>query len=290
MTLAGKRTLITGANQGFGYAVAERFVKEKARVFLCARDAGRLQEAGLRLQQQALSGENVCWTRADVAVPEDVERMVREAMTAFGGLDALVCNAGIYGPKGRIEDVDWGEWLLALNINLCGAILCCRAVVPHFRAQRRGKIILMSGGGATKPMPFMSAYAASKAALVRFGETLAEEVKNSGVDVNIVAPGALNTRMLEEVLDAGPERVGRTFYEQSVKQKQSGGTSLEKGASLCAWLASEESDGVTGRLISAVWDRWQDLPRHREELATSDIYTLRRIVPEDRGKDWSQAE
>ena len=92
-------------------------------------------------------------------------------------------------------------------------------MLPHFRAQRYGKIILLSGGGATKPMPFLSAYAASKAALVRFGETLADEVRDAGIDVNAVAPGALNTRLLDEVLEAGPAAVGQAFYEQSLKQK-----------------------------------------------------------------------
>jgi 3-oxoacyl-[acyl-carrier protein] reductase len=217
-----------------------------------------------------------------------VATVVAGAIAAFGGLDVLVCNAGVYGPKGPIEDVDWDEWVRALNVNLCGAVLCCRAVLPHFRAERSGKIILLSGGGATRPLPFLSAYAASKAALVRFGETLAEEVKGAGIDVNAVAPGALNTRLLDEVLEAGPARVGQAFYEQSRAQKAKGGTPLETGAALCAFLASSESDGITGRLISAVWDPWPDLPARRDELSASDIYTLRRIVPEDRGKNWSR--
>jgi NAD(P)-dependent dehydrogenase (short-subunit alcohol dehydrogenase family) len=290
MNLQAVRALITGANQGFGYAVAQRFVAEGARVFLCARDAGRLERSAAELH----GGDAVRWMRADVAVPEDVDALVQRAVADFGGLDVLVCNAGVYGPKGRIEDVDWAEWVQALHVNLCGAILCCRAALPHLRARDKargyGKIILLSGGGATKPMPFLSAYAASKAALVRFGETLAGEVQDAGIDVNSVAPGALNTRLLDEVLAAGPDRVGHTFYEQSLKQQRGGGTSLEVGAALCAWLASSQSDGITGRLISAVWDPWKDLAAHREELAKSDIYTLRRIVPEERGKHWGQPQ
>jgi len=286
MRLDGVRALVTGANQGFGYAVAERFVAEGARVFLCARDGDRLEAAALRLQNHAQRESAVHWERADISVADDVTRVVERAAAAFGGLDALVCNAGIYGPKGQIDDVAWDEWVHAVNVNLCGSVFCCRAVLPYFRAHKRGKIILLSGGGATKPTPFLSAYAASKAALVRFGETLAEEVKSDGIDVNSVAPGALNTRLLEEVLQAGPERVGQAFYQQSVAQKESGGVPLQTGAALCAFLASSESDGITGRLISAVWDPWQGLDARREELAASDIYTLRRIVPEDRGKRW----
>jgi NAD(P)-dependent dehydrogenase (short-subunit alcohol dehydrogenase family) len=289
MTLQGVRAIVTGANQGFGYAVAERFLDEGGRVLLCARDAVRLKDAAARLQRRAQDRDAVRWEQADVSLPSDAERLVERAIAAFGGVDVLVCNAGIYGPKGPSESVDWDEWAHAINVNLCGAVLCCRAVLPHFRARKSGKIILLSGGGATKPLPFLSAYAASKAALVRFGETLAEEVRSAGIDVNAVAPGALNTRLLEEVLEAGPERVGQAFYEQSVAQKKKGGTPLEAGAALCAFLASSKSTGITGRLISAVWDPWRDLPAHLDELATSDIYTLRRIVPEDRGKDWSHA-
>jgi NAD(P)-dependent dehydrogenase (short-subunit alcohol dehydrogenase family) len=286
MTLQGVRAIITGANQGFGLAVASHFVSEGARVFLCARNEERLRDAAAAVGERARSGGAVHWTRADVTDAADVDRLTREALAALGGLDTLVCNAGVYGPKGAIEDVDWDEWVHALNVNLLGTILCCRGVLPHFRAQRYGKIILLSGGGATKPMPFLSAYAASKAAVVRFGETLAGEVREAGIDVNAVAPGALNTRLLDEVLAAGPSAVGQAFYEQSLKQKQTGGTPLETGARLCAFLASPESNGITGRLLSAVWDPWQELPGRRDELAASDIYTLRRIVPEERGKDW----
>lgn len=292
MKLQGVRAVITGASQGFGLAVAERYLRDGARVFLCARQEGPLRAAAEQLAASTGRGDAIKWTAADVASEADVNRLVREAVDAFGGIDTLVANAGIYGPKGAIQDVDWAEWVQALNINLCGTILCCRAVLPHLLANApnangaRGKIVLLSGGGATKPMPNLSAYAASKAALVRFGETLAEEVRDAGIDVNSVAPGALNTRLLQEVLEAGPEKVGAAFYEASLKQQASGGTPLDKGAALCAYLASSESDGVTGRLISAVWDPWDTLSSRLPELKKSDIYTLRRIVPEDRGQRW----
>ncbi len=135
-------------------------------------------------------------------------------------------------------------------------------------------------------MPFLSAYAASKAAVVRFTETLALE--EPGLDVNAVAPGAMNTRMLDELLQAGPAKVGQAAYEKSVKQKATGGTPLKVGADMVAWLASGQSNGITGRLLSAVWDPWKELPQRLEELRVSDVYTLRRIVPADRGKDWGE--
>jgi NAD(P)-dependent dehydrogenase (short-subunit alcohol dehydrogenase family) len=219
----------------------------------------------------------------DVSKADDAGRLVDRALGAFPRLDILVNNAGVYGPKGRIEEVDWQEWVRAMEINLLGSILMCRAVLPPFKAQRYGKIIQLSGGGATNPLPRISAYAASKAAVVRFAETLAEEVREDHIDVNSIAPGALNTRLLDEVLAAGPEKVGPDFHARSVKQKQTGGAPLEKGTELALFLGSSASDGVTGKLISALWDPWADFPRHLEDLRKTDVYTLRRIVPEDRG-------
>ncbi len=286
MKLRAVRALVTGGSQGFGYAVAQRFLQEGASVMVCARTAEQLHTAATTLRRDVPGGQ-LHWSQADVSTVADVVRITTEAESLFGGVDVLVCNAGVYGPKGRIEDIDWDAWLYALQVNLCGAIACCRAVLPAMRARRSGKIILLSGGGATKPMPYLSAYAASKAALVRFGETLAEEVKADGIDVNAIAPGALNTRLVDEILEAGPARVGQAFYEQSIKQKETGGTPFERGTDLCVFLASRDSDGITGRLLSAVWDPWQTLASHIRELDTSDIYTLRRIVPEDRAKDWS---
>jgi 3-oxoacyl-[acyl-carrier protein] reductase len=154
------------------------------------------------------------------------------------------------------------------------------------RRQRAGKIIVVSGGGATAPLPRISAYAASKAAAVRFAETLALEVADDGIDVNSVAPGALNTRLLDQVIEAGPDVVGADFFARMLREKERGGTPLEKGAELVRFLASSASDGISGRLISAVWDDWQHMPDVRDRIAESDVYTRRRIVPEDRG--WTE--
>lgn len=288
MKLAGRSAIITGANQGLGLEIAKKFVAEGANVMLCARSAAPLQEAQASLQKLAGDRCKVLAKTADVSSLDDMNALVAETLAAFGKIDALVANAGVYGTKGPIEEIDWDEWSQAIDINLKGTVLQCRAVLKHFKQNRYGKIIILSGGGATKPMPNLSAYAASKAGAVRFAETLAEEVKDFNIDVNTVAPGALNTRLLDEVLEAGPDKVGKAFYDQSLKQKNSGGTPLDVGASLCAFLAAAESDGITGRLISAVWDPWQKLPEYINDLNSSDIYTLRRIVPKDRAKEWGE--
>ncbi len=283
MKLKGLSAIITGGSQGLGFEIAKQFVHEGANIMLCARNAESLRAAQQELNNTA---SKVLVKTCDISKLDQVEDLVATTLDAFQKIDILVANAGVYGTKGPIDEIDWNEWSDAIDINLKGTVLPCRAVLPHFKKHRAGKIIILSGGGATKPMPYMSAYAASKAAVVRFAETLAEEVKDFNIDVNTVAPGALNTRLLDEILAAGPDKVGKAFYEQSLTQKNQGGTPLTVGADLCTFLASPASNGITGKLLSAVWDPWQQLPDYIAELKNSDIYTLRRIVPQDRGKDW----
>jgi 3-oxoacyl-[acyl-carrier protein] reductase len=286
--LLGRRCLVTGASQGLGLEVARAFVAQGAHVMICARSADQLERAAEELSALAAGSVAVAALPCDVSAPADVQRLTETTVEKLGGLDVVVANAGIYGPKGPVEEINWDEWRQAVEINLNGVVLTCRAVLPHLKRQRSGKIVVLSGGGATRPMPFFSAYAATKAAVVRFVETLALEVADHGIDCNSIAPGALNTRLLDEVLAAGPEKVGKAFYEASLKQKATGGDSPEQAAQLCVFLASADSDGITAKLLSAKWDPWGELPQRRGELAGSDLYTLRRIVPADRGKDWGR--
>jgi len=285
--LRGKVAIVTGASQGFGLAVARQFVVEGASVAICARDAILLEEVCLELAKATTQGEQkVVSFAVDVSKKDEVEDFVQQVVQDLGRVDILVNNAGVYGPMGEIETIDWNEWVQAIEINLFGSILMSRAVLPYLKGQRSGKIIQLSGGGATNPMPRLSAYAVSKAGIVRFVETLAEEVREFGIDVNAIAPGALNTRLLEEVLQAGPEKVGEGFYQKSLQQKESGGASLEIGVGLAVFLGSSASDGITGKLISGLWDNWSEWPQHLEELQQSDVYALRRITGRDRGMQW----
>ncbi|MGD0199102.1 MAG: SDR family oxidoreductase [Solirubrobacteraceae bacterium] len=283
--LAGRSALITGASRGLGFAIAAAYLDAGASVFLCARESAALEVAHESLSERCRDGQLVASLACDVADPEAVTELVATATERLPGLAVLVNNAGIYGPKGPIEAVEWSDWIRAIEINLLGSVLVARALIPQLRQIGWGKIIQLSGGGATGPLPGLSAYAASKAAVVRFAETLALELRGAQIDVNALAPGALNTRLLDEVLGAGPERVGADFYKRALAQREEGGTPLERGADLAVWLASGASDGITGKLISAVWDPWSELGERRAEL-DSDIYTLRRIIPADRGMSW----
>jgi len=287
MKLAGRSAIITGASLGLGAAIAEQFAAEGAALMLCARNMGELDAQRAKLAV-AYPHARVMAHRADVAKTEDVDSLFAAAASAFGKLDIVVNNAGVYGPMGSIEMVDWDEWVQTIAINLNGLVYCCRKAVEAFRRHRYGKIINLSGGGATNPLPGISAYAASKAAVVRFTETLALEVKELGIDVNAIAPGALATRLTDQLIAAGPDRVGASLHARMSKLAKEGGTPLSLGASLCVYLASSESDGLTGRLIAAQWDPWPFADEVKNDIDKSDIYTLRRIVPRDRGKPWEK--
>jgi NAD(P)-dependent dehydrogenase (short-subunit alcohol dehydrogenase family) len=286
MKLKNLNALITGGSQGLGKVIAEHFLREGANVAICARS-----EKDLALTREELAekfpSQKVLAKICDVSDEKQVNELVSFALRELGSIQSLVLNAGIYGPMGATESVSFDEWRRALDINLYGVLLPCRAIIPYFKQAGRGKIIVLSGGGATNPLPNISAYAASKAAVVRLAETLAEELKPFRVDVNAIAPGALATRLVDEVLAAGAEKVGAAFFEKNKQWKEKGATPPELGANLAVYLAGAESDGITGKLISAQWDPWEKLQEFKSDL-NSDIYTLRRIVPKDRWKNWGE--
>jgi NAD(P)-dependent dehydrogenase (short-subunit alcohol dehydrogenase family) len=284
MKLKGINALITGGSQGLGKAIAEQFLREGANVVLCARGEKELLATRSELAKQ-FPAQKVLARPCDVSNEQQVNDLIAFASRELGPLRALVLNAGIYGPMGPTESVSLEEWRRAMDINLYGVLLPCRAIIPLFKKAGRGKIVVLSGGGATNPLPNISAYAASKAAVVRLVETFAEELREFHVDINAIAPGALATRLVDEVLAAGPEKVGKAFFEKNQQWKKTGATPLELGAKLAVYLASAQSDGITGKLISAQWDPWEKLHEFKADL-NSDIYALRRIVPKDRGKTW----
>lgn len=284
--LENRCAVISGASVGLGFEIAKKYLEAGANVMICARDESLLRRAAQVLKTLAGAGQMLLALPADVSKLDDVTALIAGALREFGRLDVLVNNAGIVGPSGAIDEIDWEEWVRAIQINLLGSVLLSRAALPHFKRLGGGKIIQLSGGGATNPLPGLSAYAASKAAVIRFMETLAEETRGDRIDVNAIAPGALNTRMLDEFIAAGPDRIGQAFYERSVQQKRGGGVPLGKAADLAVFLGSALSDGITGKLISAVWDPWESLPNHLDDLNGTDVYALRRILPKDRGLKW----
>jgi len=283
--LAGRRAIVTGGNRGLGLEIARGFVAAGADIAIGARDEALLSTEVGRLANVRPDGR-VIGRKLDVASETDCHAFVEWAIAELGYIDVLVNNAAIHGPIGPLELVDWTNWVEAIEINLLGSVMMARAILGHMKSRRRGAIIQLSGGGATNPLPSITPYAAPRPAQVRFAETLALEVKDYGIDVNSIAPGALNTRLLDEVLAAGPEKVGKDYHDRALGWKKSGGVPLDKAADLAVFLASDAARGITGRLISAVWDKWDEWPEHLDELSGSDLYTLRRIAGRDRGQSW----
>jgi len=273
--LAGNISLVTGAGRGIGRAVALALAQAGSDVALLARTVAEVSETGSLVES---TGRKALALVADVACHQDVERAVTATLERFGHIDVLVNCAGRQAPIGPAWENDPADWAQTVAVNLQGTFHCIRAVAPHMVARRRGKIVNFSGGGATSPRPNFSAYAVSKAAVVRLTETLAEELRPYNVQVNAVAPGAVNTRMLEEVLAAG-SAAGREWAEAQAR-KSAGGTSPELAARLVVFLASDASDGLTGKLISAPHDPWQTwTAKELADLSSSPWFTLRRIDP-----------
>jgi NAD(P)-dependent dehydrogenase (short-subunit alcohol dehydrogenase family) len=265
--------LVTGASRGIGAAIADVFARAHARLVITGRSASALAEREAALR--ATGAEHVLAVTADVSQPEQVARLFARIHENFGPLDVLVANAGVQGPIGPLEEAAPEEFAEAVAVNLTGTWLCMRAAIADMKPKRRGKIITLSGGGATGPRERFTAYAASKAAVVRLTETAAVELRAWHIDVNALAPGAINTRMLDEVLAAG-ERAGDEL-DGARKRAAEGGASPERAAELVRFLASPSSDGITGKLLSAVWDAWQDAAFLDRLRGDPDFCTLRRI-------------
>jgi 3-oxoacyl-[acyl-carrier protein] reductase len=201
---------------------------------------------------------------------------VQEVESKLGQVDVLVNCAGVVGPIGPFETSDVRDWAKAVEINLLGSVYLARAVVPGMVARRQGKIILLSGGGAAYARPFFTSYSSSKAAVVRFAESLAQELEEANIQVNAVAPGPVKSHMWDQMRAAGASG-GPKLLEELKRMDETGGAPPERAAGLVAFLASERSSKLTGRLLSAVWDNWEQLENHIEKIRSSDAGTLRRI-------------
>lgn len=284
--LQGRIALLTGASRGLGLVVARHLARAGAALALVARDGAALE--AVRSQTEAEATGPGCVIRcypADLAEEAQVDEAVAAVLKDFGAVDVVVNNAGIQGPIGPLDRVDWAAWRRVLQVNLLAPARICQLLIPGMRQRGRGRIINLSGGGAVGPRPDFSAYATAKCGLVRLSETLAVELADSGITVNCVAPGAMNTRMLEELLAAGPDGARRE-YAEALERSRGGGVPPDLAAELIVWLASPAADGITGRLLSARWDDWARLPERLDQLRNSDIYTLRRIMPADRDMQW----
>lgn len=278
MILKDKTALITGGSRGIGRAIAEAFLREGAKVMIAARSSEELSRAKEELSNNFSAGGGgveICAT--DVSRPADVEDLVQKTLKTFGKVDILVNAAGIYGPIGLSTSVDFEKWKETFAVNVFGTFNLLQKVLPLMIKENKGKVINFSGGG-DGPLPRFSAYNSSKVAVVRLTETIAAEVKDYNVDMNAIAPGPVNTKLLHEALAAGEEATGKERYQVLLKQKETGGVPRELTAELCVFLASSVSDGLTGKFLSAQWDDWKSWTREDiKKISQSERFTLRRV-------------
>ncbi len=274
--LKDRVAIITGGGRGIGRAIALAYAREGARLFLAARTEAELAETAAICQKAGGAAKVVA---TDVSKWDQVQQLIDTAIQEDGQVDILVNSAGIYGPIGPTADIDISAWIGAAQVNLFGPFYLCRALIPHFIERQQGKIILLGGGGATAPLPNFSSYAATKAGVVRLADTLAEELKPFNVQVNVIAPGLVDSRLQDEVLAAG-SRAGALFDKiKQARETGAGAVSPEIAASLAVFLASEASGKLTGKLIAAPYDPWREWAGKADELNATPLYTLRRLDP-----------
>lgn len=272
MKLAGQVAIVTGASRGIGRAIAERCAAEGARVALVARGAGQLEEVAAGIREK---------DGAAVAIPADVtdraavEAMARQAEAELGPVDLLVNNAGTFYAIGPTWEVDPQTWWDDVTVNILGVFLCCRVVLPGMVRRKKGRIINLIGGGADAPLPYGSAYAVGKTAVMRFTETLAAETKEFGVYVFALRPGFVRTAMSEHQLTEEGRRwlpdTARRFAEEK-------NVPPSVPAELAVEIASGRFDALTGRYLRVKDYKGEDpdqVEAHIPEILEKDLRTLR---------------
>ncbi|MBZ5575065.1 MAG: SDR family oxidoreductase [Acidobacteriia bacterium] len=265
-----KSVLIAGAGRGIGKRLAMGFAQAGARVGLLARSQAEIDLAKLEIEQ---AGGNALRIRADVRDLEQMVAAVDRVRAVFGRLDVLVVAAGVQGPIGPLLTTKAKAWNESIEINLIGTANACRAALPVMIERRSGKIILLSGGGSAYSRPNFTAYAAAKTGVVRLAECLADEVRDHNVQVNCMAPGASYSHMTDEILRAGESKAGPKEIEDAERVRITGGMAAEKQIQLALFLASEESNHISGKLIH-VNDDWK---RFASQNMKPELYTLRRV-------------
>ena len=262
--------LVTGAGRGIGKRLAIGFALRGARVGLLARSKAELDLCHLEIEH---GGGAALRIRADVCDYEEVSAALERMRVQFGNpVQVLVCAAAILGPIGPFVETSPKSWHEIVDTNVIGVMNACRAVLPQMLERRSGKIIVIAGvGGVLPARPNFAVHSATKTAVVRFVESLAEEIAEHNVQVNCLSPGETYTHMTDQVLAAG-DRAGWREIDAARQVRMTGGVPAEKQIDLALFLASPQSNHVTGRMIH-VGDDWKKL---KEKSITPELYRLRR--------------
>ena len=272
--LDGRVVLITGGGRGIGRAIAQACAAEGARLSLTARTASELQVTA-QLIEERFCAEAITVV-ADVSRREQLEQAVSQSLDHYGRIDVLVNNAGNIGPVGRLWDNDPDDWARTISVHLMGVFYGCHAVLPLMLERGSGRIVNMTGVGG----PNTTAYDAAKTAIVNLTENLALELKDTPITVNAISPGSIHTRMWEETRDLALAIGDTATYLRGVQVTSGQGASIERAAELAVFLGSDDCGALSGRMIRAFADRFEEFPLKVNEIMASDAYQLRRVDPE----------
>ena len=271
--LDGKVALITGGGRGIGQAIARAYAAEGAKLALAARTDAELQETARGIRDQF--GSDVIAVLTDVTDRAQVDNAVARTIDHYGVIDTLVNNAGNSGQIGPLWTLDPDRWANTISIHILGTYYGCRAAIPHMLERGSGRIVNMSGVGG----PNDTSYDAAKIAIVNLTENLSVELTGAGITVNAISPGSIHTRMWEEVRDMAYEAGDMEMYEKGVQITSGGGASIERAAELAVMLGSDQCGNLSGRLIRANLDTFEDIPANVDAIMAADTYLLRRVNP-----------
>lgn len=278
--MQNKTILITGANRGLGLNLAIKFIKKKYIVILCSKNFKNFKKEIKKYND--IDESKIYFINSDVSKYEDIIKVKKYLKSKIKKLDILINNAARIGPIGEFHKNNNKDWIKTIETNLFGSINMIKISLPFLKKSKRGKIIQISGGGASGPFPNFSAYATSKVAIVRFIETISIELKKYNIDANCIAPGNLKTDLQKKVFEAGKSATGDEYYNKINKLLKRKKENFSKPIKLIEFLISDKSNGISGKLISAVWDNWKIFDKNKLKLMNQDVYTLRRIVGKER--------
>jgi 3-oxoacyl-[acyl-carrier protein] reductase len=239
LDLTGRVAIVTGAAQGIGLAISRRLAGAGARTVLADLNLARARDAAADL---AATGAAASAADCDVADPASVQRLVETVLASHGQIDILVNNAGIVGHAAPIQEQSDEDWARMLAIDLTGVFLCCRAVIPHMLARRRGRIINIASIAGKEGNPNMVPYSAAKAGVIGLTKALAKEVARQGIFVNAIAPALIQTGMVGEIT---PEQV--RYLTERIPMGRLGQPA--EVAALVHWLASDDASFSTGAVF-----------------------------------------
>jgi len=263
--------VISGGGSGIGAAMAETLSLEGHSVIICGRRINKLEEV---VEKNA----NISLFQCDVSNEKEVLEFERFYSEQHDHLDVLINGAGLLGAIGPFDQTDSNLWKTTLDINIFGTYLITKHFIPLLLKSKVKKIIIFSGGGAFNSFPNYSAYAVSKAAVVRFSETIANELATKDVQVNCIAPGFVATEIHDATLSTSKELVG-DHYEFTKDKLTKGSVPMEVVVNCVKFLISDKSNGLSGKTISASFDKWgsEEFQSSIELINNSDLFTMRRI-------------